>query len=101
MWDIPIYRHFLEELASFSRLITVDRRGVGCSDRLPPWASPTLEEISDDILGAMEAANSPHATLLAVQEAAFAALLLAATHPFHAEGLVLFGGSTERGGSDG
>ena len=100
MWDIPIYRHFLEELASFSRLITVDRRGAGCSDRLPPGVSPTLEEIADDVLAAMGAANSPHATLFATQEAAFPAMLLAATHPSQVDGLVLFGASPSWARSD-
>ena len=32
-WDVPPYARFLERLASFSRLILMDRRGVGCSDR--------------------------------------------------------------------
>src|SRR5688572_28273118 len=79
-WDIPIYARFLERLASFSRLIVIDRRGVGCSDRFPPGQAPTLEEITDDVLAVMEATSSEHATVFAVQDTAFAALLLAASH---------------------
>jgi class 3 adenylate cyclase len=94
MWDIPTYRTFLERLASFCRLITVDRRGVGCSDRLPPGVAPTLEEITGDVLAVMEAASSSsHATILAVQEAAFSALLLAATHPYRISRMILFSAS--------
>jgi len=90
-WDIPIYARFLERLASFSRLIVIDRRGVGCSDRYPPGQAPTLEAITDDVLAVMEATSSGHATVFAVQEAAFAALLLAASHPRRVARLVLFG----------
>ena len=93
MWDIPIYRAFLERLASLCRLITVDRRGVGCSDRLPPGVAPTLEEISDDVLAVMEAVSASQATILAVQEAVFSALLLAATQPYRISRLILFSAS--------
>jgi len=93
MWDIPPYRRFIERLAALSRLIVLDRRGVGCADRLPPGDAPALEEIADDILAVMEAASSMHATLFATQEAVFPALLLAASHPHRVRRLVLFGAS--------
>ena len=44
-WDVPPYARFLDRLATFSRLILMDRRGVGCSDRLPPGQAATLEDI--------------------------------------------------------
>jgi class 3 adenylate cyclase len=93
MWDIPSYRRFLERLSSFARLITLDRRGVGCSDRLPPGVAPTLEDLVDDVVAVMEAASSDSATIVAVQASAFVALLLAATHPERVERLILFGAS--------
>jgi class 3 adenylate cyclase len=93
MWDIPPYARFLEHLGSIARLITLDRRGVGCSDRLAPGSAPTLEEIVDDVLAVMEAASCARATVFAVQEGAFPALLLAAAHPYFVRGLVLFGAS--------
>src|SRR4249920_1295412 len=34
MWEFPPYARFLHRLASFSRLIVMDRRGTGLSDRL-------------------------------------------------------------------
>jgi pimeloyl-ACP methyl ester carboxylesterase len=34
-WENPAYAHFLERLASFSRLILFDKRGTGLSDRVP------------------------------------------------------------------
>ena len=35
-WDLPAYAGLLHRLASFSRVIAVDRRGTGLSDRLSP-----------------------------------------------------------------
>lgn len=93
MWDIPPYARFLERLASMSRLIAVDRRGFGCSDRLTPGTTPTLEEIADDVLAVVEAAMCEQVTVLAVQDAAFTALLLAASRPYLIKSLVLFGAS--------
>jgi class 3 adenylate cyclase len=93
MWDIPSYARFLERLASVGRLITLDRRGVGCSDRLAPGSAPTVEEIVDDVLAVMEAASCARVTLFAAQEGAFPALLLAASHPYFVRSLILFGAS--------
>ncbi len=91
MWQIPAYRAFLERLASLARLITHDRRGLGCSDRLPPGVAPTLEGSREGMLAVLDAAGSERATILAVQEAVFPALSLAAEHPERVAGLVLFG----------
>ena len=43
-WELPSYARFLERLASFSRLIVVDRRGAGLSDRFSPEDLPPLED---------------------------------------------------------
>ena len=91
MWRIPTYRAFLERLASFARLITHDRRGLGCSDRLPPGVAPTLEGSREGMLAVLDAAGCERATILAVQEAVFPALSLAAEHPERVAGLALFG----------
>jgi class 3 adenylate cyclase/pimeloyl-ACP methyl ester carboxylesterase len=89
-WFIPEHARFMERLASFSRLVITDRRGMGCSDRLPPGQSPTLEELVDDLLVITEAAYARPATVLAGSESAFVALLAAATHPDRFDGLVLW-----------
>jgi pimeloyl-ACP methyl ester carboxylesterase len=91
MWTIPAYRTFLERLASIGRLITHDRRGLGCSDRLPPGVAPTLEGSRDGMVAVLDAVGSRRATVLAVQEAVFPALSLAAEHPERVDRLVLFG----------
>ena len=89
-WLIPENARFLERLSSFSRLILTDRRGMGCSDRLPPGVSPTLEDLVEDLLAVMEDAYVKAPVLLAGFETAFVAMLAAATHPDRFDGLILY-----------
>lgn len=46
-WEEPSNARFLSRLASFSRLILLDKRGCGLSDRVSHVA--TLEERMDDV----------------------------------------------------
>ena len=89
-WFVPEHAAFMEGLASFSRLVTLDRRGLGCSDRLPPGQAPTLEEHVDDLILVMEAAYASPATIFAGVETAFIALLAAAANPDRFGSLVLW-----------
>ena len=89
-WFVPEHAQFMERLGSFSRLVITDRRGMGCSDPLPPGASLTLEDLVDDLLVVMEAAYASPATVFAGDETALIALLAAATHPDRFEGLILW-----------
>ena len=89
-WDVPPYARFLERLASFSRLIVMDRRGCGCSDRLPPGQAATLEEMVSDVVAVMDTVGARRATMFAESEHAFVAMLLAATRPLLVSRLVLF-----------
>jgi hypothetical protein len=43
-WQNPFRADWYERLASFSRLIISDKRGVGVSDRVSEHGLPTLEE---------------------------------------------------------
>src|SRR4051794_41808383 len=65
LWDDPEYRRFCERLASFTRLILFDKRGMGLSDRV---RIGTLEERMDDVRAVMDAAGSESAVLLGVSE---------------------------------
>src|SRR5437868_111881 len=56
-WEEPTLARFLHRLASFSRLITFDKRGTGLSDRVPNNQLPTLEERMDDLRAVMDAAG--------------------------------------------
>ena len=90
-WLAPDHARFLERLSSFSRTIVVDRRGTGCSDRLPPGEAMTLEEGVEDLRMVAREAHSSRPALFGVQEGGFYALLAAATHPERFTKLILFG----------
>ncbi len=90
-WLAPDHARFLERLASFSRVIVMDRRGSGCSDRLSPGQAITLEEGVDDLKTVARAAHSSHAALFGVQEGAFYAIVAAALQPERFDRLVVFG----------
>ena len=89
-WLLPENARYLERLASFSRLILTDRRGMGCSDPLPPGESPTLEDLVEDLLTIMEDAYVTRPVLMGGFESAFIAMMAAATHPDRFDGLILF-----------
>jgi len=90
--SVPEHGRFLERLESFARLIVMDRRGVGCSDRLPPGHAATLEELVDDVLAVAASAHATRRTMLfGVEDAGFVSMLAAATHPDRFSGLILFG----------
>jgi pimeloyl-ACP methyl ester carboxylesterase len=92
-WQIPSLAAFNRQLASFSRLITFDKRGTGMSDRVS--GAPSLEVRMDDVRAVMDAARSEQAALLGVSEGGAMSVLFAATYPERVWALVL-DGSTAR-----
>jgi hypothetical protein len=46
-WEVSSHAGFFNRLASFSRLIMLNQRGIGMSDRVA--GAPTLETRMDDI----------------------------------------------------
>jgi len=90
MWEDPSTARMMEALASFSRLITFDRRGLGRSDPTPGGGAPTLEEQMDDLVAVMDAVGSREAAVVAMLDAGAMASLFAATHPERTRALVLF-----------
>jgi pimeloyl-ACP methyl ester carboxylesterase len=57
---------FLHRLASFSRLIFLDRGGTGLSDAVADLS--TLEQRMDDVRAVMDAAGSERAAVLSISE---------------------------------
>jgi pimeloyl-ACP methyl ester carboxylesterase len=86
--QLPGYTEFLEDLASFARVVVFDKRGNGLSDRLAGAA--TIEERMDDIRAVMDAVGSERATLFGVSEGGPICLTFAATYPSRVEALVLY-----------
>jgi class 3 adenylate cyclase len=91
-WEEPAYSRFLHRLASFSRLILMDRLGTGLSDRLPANQVSTYEQRMDDIRAVMDAVGSERAAVLGWSEGAPLCALFAATYPQRTTALVMYGG---------
>src|SRR5204863_2783795 len=81
---------FLRRLASFSRLIVMDRRGTGLSDRLSPEHLPPLEVLMDDLGVVLEAAGSKHANLFGFSDGGCLSALFAATYPEKIDALAVY-----------
>lgn len=88
-WEFLPSVHVYRRLASFSRLIMFDKRGMGLSDR--NVGAPTLEERMDDVRAVMDAVGSERAALIGVSEGGPMSVLFAATYPERTVALVLFG----------
>jgi class 3 adenylate cyclase len=89
-WENPAIARFFRGLASFSRLVRFDKRGLGLSDRN---VSPVpLEERMDDVRAVMDAVGSERAALMGISEGVPMSILFAATYPERVQALVLYGG---------
>lgn len=86
-WEEPRHAAFLERLASFSRLIRLDKRGTGLSDRHGGIAD--LETRMDDVRAVMDAVGTERAALVAYWEGGPMSVLFAATYPERTRALVL------------
>ena len=89
-WEEPERARFLRRLASFSRLITFDKRGTGLSDRVPDDQLPTLEVRMDDLRAVMDAVGSQNAALFGYSEGGNMSMLFAATYPQRTVALVTY-----------
>jgi class 3 adenylate cyclase len=87
-WESHYWRDFYERLASFSRLILLDKRGTGLSDH--GGGFPTLETRMEDVGAVLEAIGSRKTALLGANEGCSMACLFAATYPERTTALVLF-----------
>jgi pimeloyl-ACP methyl ester carboxylesterase len=88
LWEIAEYRDCIERLATFARVITFDKRGMGLSDRV---RAGTLEERMDDMRAVLDDAGSESAALFGNSEGGPMSMLFAATHPERTRALVLCG----------
>ena len=77
---------FLRELASFSRVITHDQRGIGLSSRNVPLAD--LETRAADLRLVLDAAGAERVVLFGIFNSAGVHALFAATYPERVQSLV-------------
>ncbi len=86
-WDHALSKRHVEGLASFSRVLMLDKRGTGLSDRVREV--PTLETRMDDVRAVMDAVGTEKALLWSGHEGTRMAILFAATYPERTAGLML------------
>jgi len=87
-WEQPIFVEFCRRMSAFSRLILLDKRGTGLSDR--PRDMPTFEARLDDIRAVMDDARSERAALLgAGSPGGQLCAVFAATYPERVAALIL------------
>jgi class 3 adenylate cyclase len=90
-WEIPSLARSFTRLASICRLIRVNQRGTGMSDR--DMGVPTLETRMDDIRSVLDAVGSERAVLFGLGDASPLSVLFAATYPERTSGLILMNAS--------
>jgi class 3 adenylate cyclase len=88
-WENPALASFLTEVGGLGRLVVIDRRGLGCSERFTPEGAPPIETLIDDVLAVVEAVGCERPVLVATGDCGFFACMLAATHPDRLAGLIL------------
>jgi class 3 adenylate cyclase/pimeloyl-ACP methyl ester carboxylesterase len=88
MWEWPEWARYLTRLATFSRLILFDMRGVGISDR--GREPPILELQVDDVGAVMDAAGSAEAAIFGGARGGAMTMLFAASHPERTRALILY-----------
>ena len=88
-WEFPPLADLLTKVASFSRLIVFDKRGMGLSDPVSTDSLPTIEEWIDDLRAVLDAVGSDQPAFLSGIGASFMTLVFAATYPERTRSLVL------------
>jgi class 3 adenylate cyclase len=87
-WEQPLLVRHVEGLAACGRVLMLDKRGTGLSDRVREVQS--LETTMDDVRAVMDAADSDAAVLWSGGYSTGIGVLFAATYPERCSGLVLF-----------
>jgi class 3 adenylate cyclase len=87
LWHAPRFAEFGHRLATGRRLVMVNPRGVGLSDRPRGF---TVESRIDDLRTVMDVVEAQRPALLGIGEAAGTCAVFAASYPERVERLVLF-----------
>jgi class 3 adenylate cyclase len=87
LWQAPRFAPFARRLATGRRLLVINPRGVGLSDRPRGF---TVESRMDDIRAVMDDARIERAAVLGWAEQAATCALFAASYPDRVERLILY-----------
>jgi class 3 adenylate cyclase/pimeloyl-ACP methyl ester carboxylesterase len=90
-WRIPEIADTHRRIGTFARVIAMDRRGMGLSDRLSPDDAAPLETHVDDVVAVLDAVRARDACIVSSESGApMLALLFAAAHPERVRALALY-----------
>jgi len=89
MWDLPPFAAISDALAGCGRLVTLDKRGTGLSDRTLGFGS--LEERMHDITAVLDDAGVERVHLFGISEGGPLALLFAASEPDRVASVAVYG----------
>jgi class 3 adenylate cyclase len=89
----PSLYRFYRRLASFSRVIRFDFRGMGLSSRVPSPEMIGPRSWAEDAMAVMDAVGCEQAAILATSYNAMIGLVLAAEHPDRVRSLVIINGT--------
>jgi class 3 adenylate cyclase len=89
-WQEPILAGIYRRLGSLGRVVRLDRRGTGLSDRVDHDSLPTLEHRLDDMRAVLDAVGSERIALIGLAHGAALCSVFAATYPERTAGLVLW-----------
>jgi class 3 adenylate cyclase len=87
-WEQPLLSRHVEDIAQFARVLMLDKRGTGLSDRVREVQS--IETTMDDVRAVMDAADSERAVLWTGSTSTGIGVLFAATYPERCAGLIVF-----------
>ena len=88
-WTLPEFEAFMEQLATFCRVLVFDKAGVGLSDPVPQVR--TLDDRAAEIEAVMDAVGFGKAVIFGISEGGPAAMVFAATRPERTRALILTG----------
>ena len=91
--DQPSMYRFHRRLASFSRVIRFDQRGIGLSSRLPSMDVIGPKFWAEDAIAVLDAVGCEQATIFAPSYTATCGLVLAADYPERVRSLVVVNGA--------
>lgn len=87
-WEEPRLASLYRRIAAWSRLIMIDRRGSGLSDRTAELPAP--QQQMDDVVAVMDALGSRRAVLFGVSDGGVLSLQLAAADPGRVAGVITY-----------
>jgi eukaryotic-like serine/threonine-protein kinase len=90
-WQEPSYARFLRRFASRARVIVIDKRGTGLSDR--SGGESTIGDRVHDLIAVMDEARVDRAAILGISDSAALAAYIGATVPDRVRALILYGGA--------